>query len=55
MKVPDSMSTEDAYPFDVSLIIVSFNTREVLRESLQSVERERNGLRLEIFVVDKTS
>jgi hypothetical protein len=27
----------------------------VLRESLQSVERERNGLRLEIFVVDNNS
>jgi GT2 family glycosyltransferase len=56
MKVPDSMTTEDSsYSFDVSLIIVSFNTREVLRESLQSVERERNGLRLEIFVVDNNS
>lgn len=42
-------------PYDVSLIIVSFNTREVLRESLQSVERERDGLRIEIFVVDNHS
>ena len=40
---------------DVSLIIVSFNTREVLRESLQSVEREKGSLRLEIFVVDNNS
>jgi GT2 family glycosyltransferase len=56
MKVLDSMTAEDSsYPFDVSLIIVSFNTREVLRESLQSVERERDGLRLEIFVVDNNS
>jgi GT2 family glycosyltransferase len=44
-----------AYPFDVSLILVSFNTREVLRESLQSVEREKGNLRLEIFVVDNDS
>jgi hypothetical protein len=44
-----------SYPFDVSLIIVSFNTREVLRESLQSVERERHDLRMEIFVVDNNS
>jgi GT2 family glycosyltransferase len=42
-------------PYDVSLIIVSFNTREVLRESLQSVERERGDLRIEIFVVDNQS
>jgi len=41
--------------FDVSLIIVSFNTREVLRESLQSVVREQGSLRLEIFVVDNNS
>ena len=41
--------------FDVSIIIVSFNTREVLRESLQSVAREQGDLRLEIFVVDNNS
>jgi GT2 family glycosyltransferase len=43
------------YAFDISLIIVSFNTRDVLRESLQSVARERGDLRLEIFVVDNNS
>jgi GT2 family glycosyltransferase len=47
--------TPDHYPFDVSLILVSFNTRDVLRESLQSVEREKGDLRLEIFVVDNDS
>ena len=41
--------------YDISLIIVSFNTREVLRESLQSVERERGGYQIEIFVVDNDS
>jgi GT2 family glycosyltransferase len=57
MKAPDSMTQESSssYPFDVSLIIVSFNTRDVLRESLQSVECERGNLRLEIFVVDNNS
>jgi GT2 family glycosyltransferase len=51
------MTPEDSssYPFDLSLVIVSFNTREVLRESLQSVARERGDLRLEIFVVDNNS
>jgi GT2 family glycosyltransferase len=43
------------HSFDISLIIVSFNTREVLRESLQSVERETGDLRIEIFVVDNNS
>ncbi len=51
------MSTQDnfARPIDVSIILVSFNTREVLRESLQSVAREQAGLHLEIFVVDNDS
>jgi hypothetical protein len=51
------MTKEDIipYPFDISLIIVSFNTREVLRESLQSVERETGNLRIEVFVVDNNS
>jgi GT2 family glycosyltransferase len=48
---PDASS----FQFDISLIIVSFNTREVLRESLQSVEREKGDLPLEIFVVDNNS
>ena len=41
--------------FDISLIIVSFNTRDVLRESLESVQRETGNLRIEIFVVDNNS
>lgn len=41
--------------FDLSLIIVSFNTREVLRESLQSVKKEQGDLSIEIFVVDNHS
>jgi len=55
--VSDCMTPEDSSsnPFDISLVIVSFNTREVLRESLQSVERERGDLRIEIFVVDNNS
>jgi GT2 family glycosyltransferase len=42
-------------PFDISVIIVSFNTRDVLRESIQSVYREMRDLRTEIFVVDNNS
>jgi len=57
MKAPDTMMPDGSSPclFDISVIIVSFNTRDVLRESLQSVEREKGDLRLEIFVVDNNS
>ena len=41
--------------FDVSLLIVSFNTREILRECLQSVSTETAHLRAEILVVDNAS
>lgn len=45
-----------AHPqFEASIIIVSFNTREVLRECLQSVLIETNGLAAEILVVDNNS
>ena len=40
---------------DVSVIIVSFNTREVLRQCLQSVLEDASGLIAEIFVVDNAS
>jgi GT2 family glycosyltransferase len=49
------MTPDKSPAFDISLIIVSFNTRNVLRESLQSVAREQGDLRLEIFVVDNNS
>jgi len=49
------MTQDTSYPFDISLIIVSFNTCDVLRESLQSIEREKGSLRTEIFVVDNNS
>jgi len=40
---------------DVSVIIVSFNTREVLRQCLQSVVDDSSGLVAEILVVDNAS
>lgn len=40
---------------DVSVIIVSFNTREVLRQCLQSVLDDSSGLVTEILVVDNAS
>jgi len=49
---PESSSVND---IDISIILVSFNTREVLRESLQSIAREQADLKIEIFVVDNNS
>ena len=40
---------------DVSIVIVSFNTRDVLRECLESVGRESAGLRVEVLIVDNNS
>ncbi len=40
---------------DVSVIIVSFNTRNVLRECLESIRRESAGLTVEVLVVDNHS
>jgi GT2 family glycosyltransferase len=40
---------------DVSIVIVSFNTRNVLKECLQSIERESEGLEVEVWVVDNNS
>jgi GT2 family glycosyltransferase len=41
--------------FDASVVVVSFNTREILRECLQSVLLEAQGLKVEILVVDNDS
>jgi GT2 family glycosyltransferase len=41
--------------YDASIVIVSFNTREILRECLQSVLLEAEGLNTEILVVDNNS
>jgi len=40
---------------DVSIVIVSFNTRDLLRECLQSLEKECAGVTKEVFVVDNIS
>ena len=40
---------------EVSVIIVSWNTREILRECLESVYRETNDIELEVILVDNAS
>ena len=49
------MSSITPYEYDVSIIIVSFNTKNVLRECLEAVERESKGLKVEVLVVDNNS
>lgn len=51
---PQALATPKQTP-DASVIIVSFNTREVLRQSLQSVLDDSDGLDIEILVVDNCS
>src|ERR1700733_5444787 len=41
--------------FDISILVVSFNTRDVLRECLLSVYREADSLRIQVIVVDNAS
>jgi len=55
VKANGSTKPDESPACDISLILVSFNTREVLRESLQSVEREKGDFNIEIFVVDNNS
>ena len=43
------------YEFDISVVIVSLNTCNVLRECLESVRRESRSLRVQIIVVDNGS
>jgi len=40
---------------DASIVVVSFNTRDVLRECLLSVYREAGSLHLQVIVVDNAS
>src|SRR5665213_3352555 len=48
-------ATPPDYTPDLSIVIVSFNTREILRECLQSVERESRGFQVEVLIVDNNS
>jgi GT2 family glycosyltransferase len=49
------LSSAENYSHDASVIIVSFNTKDILRECLEAVERESDGLRIETLVVDNHS
>jgi N-acetylglucosaminyl-diphospho-decaprenol L-rhamnosyltransferase len=55
--VPTGVPPPDAAPniLDVSILVVSFNTRELTRECLESVYRETKHVSFEIIVVDNMS
>jgi len=45
----------DEKSFDLSIIIVSFNTRDLTRQCLQSIHKSTDGIRFEIWVIDNGS
>lgn len=49
------MAPDENSPYDASVVVVSFNTRDLLRECLELVQRETSGLRIEALVVDNNS
>ncbi|MGA2278638.1 MAG: glycosyltransferase family 2 protein [Terracidiphilus sp.] len=49
------IQNQSLYQFDVSIVIVSFNTRDVLRDCLLSVYREKRNIRVQVIVVDNAS
>ena len=42
-------------PADVAILVVSYNTEDLLRECLRSVYEQRGGLRQQVIVVDNGS
>ena len=49
------MESPASLPFDLSVVIVSFNTRDMLRECLRSVYRATGSLRVQVIIVDNAS
>ncbi len=54
MKISKTIFSQPA-EFDVSIIIVSFNTREILLRCLESIKKQTNGISYEVIVVDNAS
>ena len=54
MKISKTIFSQPA-ELDVSIIIVSFNTREILLRCLESIKKQTNGISYEVIVVDNAS
>jgi GT2 family glycosyltransferase len=53
--MPHTYRPADDKIIDVSMVIVSFNTKEVTRRCLEHVQRHAAEIRHEVFVVDNAS
>jgi GT2 family glycosyltransferase len=53
--MPQPYRTDGNEIVDVSIVIVSFNTKDVTRQCLEHVQRHTAGIRHEVFVVDNAS
>ena len=47
--------SRENYTYELSVVIVSYNTKDLLRECLQSVYREADGMSIEVLLVDNNS
>jgi GT2 family glycosyltransferase len=45
----------ESYRYELSIVIVSYNTKDLLRECLQTVHHETTGLAAEVLLVDNNS
>jgi GT2 family glycosyltransferase len=55
VELESALLPADNGTYDASVVVVSFNTRELLRECLVLVQREADGLRIEALIVDNDS
>ena len=53
--MPDIQANTNDNPIDVSIVIVSFNTRDVTRQCLEYVRQHAAAVRHEVLVVDNAS
>jgi GT2 family glycosyltransferase/serine acetyltransferase len=47
--------SKNSKQLDVSIVIVSFNTRSLTRQCLESIQHHAKGIRHEVFVIDNAS
>lgn len=52
---PSSQTDRSGDPLDLSIVVVTFNTRELTRTCLQYIEKYRDGVSSEVWVVDSAS
>ena len=53
--MPQTYRSDDDKIIDVSIVVVSFNTKDVTRQCLEHVQQHAAEIRQEVFVVDKAS